>query len=549
MAINTLLSKEKKFVVIIPLIIFFLALCPRLWFLYEYQSHPFFSTLQLDSNYYNAWARRIAAGDIAGGTTAYWASPFYAYLIAIFRVVSEPSATMLVRLFQIVLGAVTCVLVYQIGEERFGRRAGIIGAVMLSFYSFSIYMDSELLKNSLAAFTLTSSLAIVGSKHKECFWWIFTAGVLLGLTVINMPGVLLLVPAIMLYLLFGSKTLQRRLLYAGCLCVGTALVVSPVTIRNWVVERDLVMTTYSGGVAFFISNNISSDGSINSLVSDTAFTYDVSKEESTTRATAEASVGRPLKSSEISAWWFERGKKHLRDYPLSAFGLFLKKNALFWNRYEVPDNIDFYYIKEWSRLLSMPLVSFGAIAPLALFGLIMALRTGKKEYICDAAVVVSFMLSVTLFMVFSRYRLPLVPLLCVYAGQGVNTVIERLRGPLKSNMPWFAVLFLLAIACNVTIIRSSTSHTRVMLADVYKNREKFNEAVDIYRTVITGYPEKYDVQLRLRYAYSLEMSGRLNEAIAQYETALSQSIGMPLAADIRMVLKDLYEERRVKGKP
>lgn len=549
MTINTLLSKEKKLAVVIPLIIFFIALCPRVWFLYEYQSHPFFSTLQLDSNYYNAWARRIAAGDIAGGTTAYWASPFYAYLIAIFRAVSEPSATMLVRLLQIVLGAVTCVLVYQIGAERFGRRAGIIGAVMLSFYSFSIYMDSELLKNSLAAFTLTSSLAIVGSRRKEFFQWTFVAGVLLGITVINMPGVLLLTPAIMLYLLFGTKTFKLRILCAGSLCVGMTLVISPVTIRNWVVERDLVMTTYSGGVAFFISNNISSDGSINSLVSDTAFTYDVSKEESTTRATAEAAVGRPLKSSEISAWWLERGKKHLREYPLPALGLFLKKNALFWNWYEVPDNIDFYYIKEWSRLLSMPLVSFGAIAPLALFGLIMALRTRKKEYICDAAVIVSFMLSVTLFMVFSRYRLPLVPLLCVYAGQGVNTVLERLRGPLKSNMPWLVALILLAIACNVTIIRSSTSHTRVMLADVYKNREKFNEAVDIYRTVITGYPEKYDVQLRLRYAYSLEMSGRLNEAIAQYETALSQSIGMPLAVDIRMVLKDLYEERRGKGKP
>lgn len=541
------MTVNKRVAFALPLLIFIIALCPRLWFLYEYRSHPFFSSLVLDSNNYNTWARRIAAGDLAGGTTAYWVSPFYAYLIAIFHVVADSSANLLVRLLQVVLGAVTCLLVYRMGEERFGRRAGIIGATMLSFYSFSIFMDSELLKNSLAAFTLTASLAIIGSSRKEGFRALFVAGVLLGITVINMPNVLLLTPAIMLFPLLGTKPFQKRLLAACCICVGMFLAILPVTARNWAVERDFVLTTYAGGYAFSYSNNTSSDGGIDFGPMGNLYTLDVSKEASNARAIAEAAVGRRMKSSEISAWWFKLGKKHIGDHPLPVLSLFMKKNAMFWNWYEVQDNIDFYYIKGWSRLLRLPLVSFGAIAPLAIFGLIIALRTRKRTFICDTAVIISFMFSVTLFAVLGRYRLPIVPLLCVYAGHGASSALDRLRGPLRLNLPGFIMLFMLAIACNVTIIRSNTVHTRMMLADIYKNKNKFNEAVDLYRNVITEFPYKFDVQLRLRYAYSLEMSGRLNEAIAQYETALSQSADLKLATDIKMVLSDLYEKRQ--GKP
>lgn len=536
--------KLRRITFAVPVVIFIIALCPRLLFLYEYRSHPFFSTPQLDSSYYNIWAQRILAGDLAGGTTAYWASPFYAYLIAIFQAFLDSSATMLVRLLQIVLGSVTCLLVYRMGEERFGRRAGIVGAIMLSFYSFSIYMDAELLKNSLAAFTLTASLAIVGSSRKEFFRPFLIAGILLGLTVINMPNVLLLTPAILLFPLLDTKPFRQRFIAAGSICAGMILVISPVTARNWAVERDFVLSTYAGGSAFFFSNNTSSDGGIQAMISDNLFTVDIGKEESSTRAIAEAAVGRHLKSSEISAWWLERGKKHVRDYPLPILGLFMKKIAMFWNWYEVPDNVDFYYIKGWSRLLSQPLVSFGAIAPLAIFGLIIALRSRKRECICDTVIVISFMLSVTLFMVYGRYRLPIVPLLCVYAGHGVSSALNLLRGPLKTNLPGFIVLFLLVIACNLTIIRYSTAHTRMALADIYKQNNNFIEAVALYRDVITEYPHEFDVQLRLRYAYSLEMLGRRMEAISQYEKALSQSADMQLAADIRMVLNDLYDEQR-----
>lgn len=545
MTVSSLFSKEKRVVFVIPLLIFVIALCPRLWFLYEYQSHPFFSILQLDSSNYAAWAQQIASGDLAGGTTAYWVSPFYAYLIALFHVLEGSSETLLVRLFQVVLGALTCVLVYCMGKERFGKRAGIVGAMMLSFYTFSIYMDAELLKNSLAAFTLTASLAII-SLRKKGIWVLLIAGVLLGLTVINMPNVLLLTPAIMLFPLLDQKPLQKRFLAAGCICFGMFLMILPVTARNWAVERDFVLTTYTGGYAFYYSNNTSSDGGIDFGTMGNLFTLNVSKESSTARTLAEASVGREMKSSEISAWWFKLGKEHIRDYPLPILALFLKKIAIFWNSYEVQDNVNFYYIKQWSHILRQPLISFGIIAPLAIFGIIIALRTRKNEFICDTAIVISFMISIVLFAVIGRYRLPIVPLLCVYAGYGVNSVFDSLRGSLKSYLPGFILLFLLAIACNITILRSSTTHTQKMLADTYKSQNKFNEAVEIYRNVITEYPEKYDVQLRLRYAYSLEMSGRLNEAIVQYETALSQSTGMPLAADIRMVLNDLYEERQRK---
>src|SRR5437899_10213395 len=76
--------------------------------------NPLLSRRQLDSEYYVAWAREIAAGDWAGrggvvGGAPFILNPLYAYVIApLVAAAREPAAT--VAVFQALLAAATTAL-------------------------------------------------------------------------------------------------------------------------------------------------------------------------------------------------------------------------------------------------------------------------------------------------------------------------------------------------------------------------------------------------------------------------------------------------------
>ena len=233
-----------------PLIIFIIALSIRLFYLSEIKDHPFFTNPQLDSRHYDDWAWGIAQGNWIGGDKAYWASPFYAYFLAIiYRIFGHDY--LIVRLIQMFLGSATWVVTYWIGRELFSKRVGIIAALIGVFYSYSIFLDGELLKNSLAAFTTTLAIyAAMKAKDKDYLISWIISGILLGITALNQPNVLLFIP---LFAIWGFNWSRRKSRYMLSVCLfvlGNVLVMSPVTIRNYIVEKDIVLITYNGGIQY-----------------------------------------------------------------------------------------------------------------------------------------------------------------------------------------------------------------------------------------------------------------------------------------------------------
>ncbi|MDA8104005.1 MAG: glycosyltransferase family 39 protein [Nitrospiraceae bacterium] len=524
-----------------PYVLFILAALIRLAYLAEMRSSPFFQVPQLDAAVYDHWALSIARGDWRGGSGVFFISPLYAYFLAlIYRLFGHHYD--IVRCVQIVLGSCTCALIYLIARDVFDKGTALFASFLGIFYGYSIFLDSELLKNSLAEFTLTASLYSVlqAGKKRSPLPWLLT-GVFAGLTVVNQPNVLLLLPIFSLYAYASDRRSKPRggLAHAGMLILGAAVVMAPVAIRNYVVGNDLVLVSSNGGINFFIGNNRDSDGGI--LTSRALSEMDPRKQENLSRAIAQRETDRRLKPSAISAYWFSRGMDFLREEPAAFLKLGVKKLFLFWNRYEVPDNLDYYYIKRLSAVLGLPLVTFGIIGPLGLTGLMLSAGEYRKHLLFYSAIAV-FMFSVVLFMVFGRYRILIAPVLCVYAGHALQRILHFMRERdarklLLSSVPAAALL----LACNVNILSYPPEYSQKILGDIFMEKGRCEEAIAEYTDALKALP--LNLSLRKNLASGLDKCGHTAEALNAYRRLLLFPLGREDKTAVRLEIAGMLADK------
>jgi tetratricopeptide (TPR) repeat protein len=99
--------------------------------------------------------------------------------------------------------------------------------------------------------------------------------------------------------------------------------------------------------------------------------------------------------------------------------LYWRKVRYFLNDYEVSLNVDFYFIKFISPFHRVQIPWFGFVFPFSVIGLAVGWRKSPFARTAGALFVVMYALSVLVFFVSARYRLPMVPILIVFAGAGL----------------------------------------------------------------------------------------------------------------------------------
>jgi len=111
----------------------------RLIYLFQIQSIPLFDHLAGDGRTYDEWAQRIVAGDWLGQGVFYQA-PLYPYFLGVLQFIFGHNPW-LIRFIQIILGAVSCALIYLVGEKLFSRTAGIAAGLILACYAPAVFFD------------------------------------------------------------------------------------------------------------------------------------------------------------------------------------------------------------------------------------------------------------------------------------------------------------------------------------------------------------------------------------------------------------------------
>ena len=98
--------------------IFLLALGVRTLYLFQVDDSPLFNHPPVDGLTYLQHAASLAAGNWLGvGEPPFWQPPLYPYLLGLHRVLFADQIFYSLRFFQIIIGSLTCVLIWFVGRR------------------------------------------------------------------------------------------------------------------------------------------------------------------------------------------------------------------------------------------------------------------------------------------------------------------------------------------------------------------------------------------------------------------------------------------------
>ncbi len=407
--------------------IFALALGVRLVHLLSITDIGFFEVPLSDAAVYVERARSIVAGDWLGDERFVHA-PSYAWFLALSAAVTN-DLVWSPRVVQILLGSVSCCLIAALGARMFDRTVGLIAGVLVALHPAAVFHDALIQKTTLslffAALALERTQAAV-AQGKAWRW--FIAGIVWGLLVLTRQNLLALLPLPIIWLWTAGSAPPRygaRVGVAMLFLLTFSATVSPWVIRNRIVHGGLLLTTPNLGQNFAMGNHIDATGTY--LPHRRGYANGLHEQQAWVRQ-AEQAAGRSLSAQEVSDHYLRAGLDFVRSHPTSFARICVWKWLLLWNTYEPPDTEDYYLYLEWSRVLRLldAIGHYGGLAPLALVGMVFAIGRWPRLWPLYAWVVL-VALSVAAFVVFGRYRIPLLPAVAPFAAHGICALFRAAR--------------------------------------------------------------------------------------------------------------------------
>ncbi len=468
--------------------IFIFSFVLRLIYLLEIKDNPHFYNLTLDPLYHDSWAKQIASGDWIG-SQVFFRAPLYPYFLAVLYKIFG-AHLFLVRLIQHLIGSFSIVLIFLLAKKIFDRKVAVLASLIAASYWIFIYYEAELLLDFwlvLWSLLLIWFLLKAYENLKSGTW--FFSGIILGLFAITRPNILLFLPFLLLWLIIVLRKqlpFLKILLFYGWVISGTALVILPVTLRNFLVAQDPVFIASQGGINFYIGNNPKSDG-MSAIMPELGDDW----EYSDCQFLAEKSLNRKLKPSEVSDFYYKKGWDFIFKQPAQSLPLLVKKLYVFWNKFEISNNQNIYFFKQYSVLSQILFIGFWIIGPLAILGIFFSIKRGPQISLI-LLFIFSYMLSVIMFFVTSRYRLPVLPFLIIFASFSVTEIYRRISTKgLKSAVVTGVLLVLFFILINSNFYKldqGSFAQSHFGLGNIYLKKGDFEKALFQYQTALEKNP-------------------------------------------------------------
>jgi tetratricopeptide (TPR) repeat protein len=520
----------------------------RLAYLYAYAHDPILpDRMMLDASVYDGWAQRIAGGDLSGGEPFYFA-PLYPYLLAVLYAIVGHDY-LVVYAAQAGLGVLTLLLLHRLSERLYGARAALFAAGLGALYLPFAFFETKILGTSLGLFlsvlaldrlalaceTAADAEDAAGKARRrgaalERPWPWIAAGAASGVLALCVPAALLLAGMSALWL-----AVQRRVRPALLLACGAALGIAPALLHNLALG-DLLPVSGQGGITFYQGNNAQAGGL---FMPPPGFTGSPEHQAEEERAIAEKETGRPLKRSEVSAHFLRKGLDFVFSSPFAWLRLEGRKAMALAGTYEASTEYSQYAEIERLPVARLPFLPYAAIIGLAVGGLCATLlerkgadhrdleapddpaqAAGRRAVLLYAAWAA---LVPMLFYVSSRYRLPLVPALLLFAGALCDRMVAAARtsGGLDGTTTGGA---LAAVAVGLVSFFPLGRPVSPVEANVHYNigsslaaAGRDAEAVGEYDRCLAAWPTHAFALVNR--GNSLEKLGRSDEALASFHRA------------------------------
>jgi tetratricopeptide (TPR) repeat protein len=427
-------------------------------------SSPFLSPSGGDMRFYDDWAQRILRGDLTDHL-AFFGLPLYPYLLALFYKLFGYTP-FIPGLLQTLADTMTAMLIFRISVTVFQERAegagferepspflyrqggpiiGVMAAVGWAWFVPAQAFSLVVMPTALAVTVFWLVIAwIIKNPERPTLACSLILGALVGLAATGVATILFALPLLLTAIFIKPAKATKdgrpwlsRLGAAALLLFGVGIGTSPCWIHNFFVARDPVLLSAHGGINFWIGNNPASKGYPNFPPGMRAEQAAMLQDSTTL---AEAELGRPLRRSDVSAFWSAKAKSYIGAHPGAWLQLLLQKALNFWNAFEYDDLGVITKLRDSGVI--WPGLHFGVAAALALPGIVLALRAFPASGWTLAGILAQ-MVAVLPVFVTERYRLAAVPGLLIFASFGVWRLAESCSA---RRLPVMALYFVVLIA-------------------------------------------------------------------------------------------------------
>jgi len=183
--------------------------------------------------------------------------PLYPALVAAIYALSGVQNYQAVRLVQSFLALATTAVIYLLARRMFDRRVALVAAQIVCFYPSLIGAGNLVLTETL--FTLlVCSFLLAAERYfsTQSRTAVLAAGILLGLAALTRSALWLFPPVAAVFVIVAGpeRTISRRMFSAVALCLAFAVTLAPWTIRNTLLQRTFTTVDVMGGRNVMMGN-------------------------------------------------------------------------------------------------------------------------------------------------------------------------------------------------------------------------------------------------------------------------------------------------------
>lgn len=416
-------TKSTKFFILASL--FLVSLSIRFYYLFELSQSPFFDTVLKSFDHYNfdVGAQNFAQGDWLARSPNNNYSPLYKYFLGVIYYIFGRNFYAIYGI-QFALGALGSVLIFLIGKKLFDARTGFIAFMGFAFYSTEIIYEGIILRAAFITFlAILSFYLLLRLQESSTPLRLVVLALILSLFFQSRPNTFICLPFIIIFLhknIFKKWNPADRLKGWGLFLIPLILSVVPVLVQCYIVHGRFVFFDASGPRAFLAGNFIGYPG----FGFDPNLLLQFQKENNLENLSPVSFILQQITSD-----------------PIGFAGLYLRKIYFYFNDLEPASNISSYLYLESSKLLPYLLTHFALFSCLGLIGVALAIRNREKVFLLHSFLF-AMILSVILFHVVARFRIPSAPFLILFSAYAVAKFLSWVGERQYKKAGLFALVFL-----------------------------------------------------------------------------------------------------------
>ena len=347
----------------------------------------------------------------------YYQPFYYAVFLPLCRLwTTSPYVLILV---QSLLGGATILLAGLSAGMILGRRAAVWSALLCALSAILLYFTPYALLEVLQAFWITLLFYLTLRAWRKPSWkgWSL-CGLVLGLSVLTRGNTWCFLPVLLACVFYRERPAGTKHFLAVSLLLAafTLLPQLPFSVYNSIKLGHLSGPSTAGNAVLAIGNN--PEGSPAGLELPYPKTYEM-------WLNREKEISIPKRMLQ----WF-------LDEPAAFLEQQFQKFILFWDAMEYPNNITESNAAKSSLMRNLVFLPTGVLVLLGIAGFFngfyQRLFLRRKKFLLLWIFIALYAFSIIAFYILARFRLPILPLLCVSGGVYLAQLFRR--APLKTAL-------------------------------------------------------------------------------------------------------------------